>query len=80
MTNTEPEFRPIDFGDMTTRDALSDAVVQLRRLSLNESPDAARSMRKTAAFIDMILDQRGMDAFENGADELPEFIDIVIFG
>lgn len=85
MTNNEPlnlfhspiEYHPMDLDYMPAREALEIAkAVLLQTPERHLQPEIV----KAAKFIQMILDQEGMDVFENGADELPEFIDIVISG
>lgn len=85
MTSNEPlalfhppiPYHPMDVDHMPAREAL-----EIAKAVLMQTPErhVQPEIAKAAKFIQMILDQRGMDAFENGVDELPEFVDMVIFG
>jgi len=69
--------------EMGTREALEEALLALEQRAIDNdtaSPEGHKA-RLAIEHINRMLEQRGLEVFENGDDgSLPDFCDVVIFG
>ncbi len=85
MTTNEPQplpYNPAHFGDMTTTDALNDAIVILRTAASVADPRVGAHIKRTADFLQMIDDQPGCEGFDPAVTDgqLTTLMDIIMFG